>query len=134
MADLQPQMTIETPPQVPSVGRKNRHGCLTAYLIFMMLANTGALIMYLVQEYNFAPWVIPTLIVLLLSNITVTIALFMWKRWGFWLVCFNATASFVINLIIGVSILQALMGFVGIGVLYGVLQIGKNNKGWPQLD
>ncbi|HCS38553.1 MAG TPA: hypothetical protein DIW44_03075 [Anaerolineaceae bacterium] len=134
MSDLQPQMTIETPPQVPSDGKKNRHGCLTAYLIFMILANTGALIMYLVQEYNFAPWVIPTLIVLLLSNITVTIALFMWKRWGFLLVCFNATASFVINLIIGVSILQALMGFVGIGVLYGVLQIGKNNKGWPQLD
>ena len=32
------------------------------------------------------------------------------------------------------SIGSALAGIAGIAVLFGVLQIGKENKGWTQLD
>jgi hypothetical protein len=29
---------------------------------------------------------------------------------------------------------SSLLGLVGIAILYGVLQIGKKNKEWPQLE
>jgi hypothetical protein len=43
-------------------------------------------------------------------------------------------AAFALNLAIGVSIPQAIMGLAGIAILYGVLQIGGENKGWAQLE
>jgi hypothetical protein len=40
----------------------------------------------------------------------------------------------VVNLAIGVSLGLALLGFVGVAILYGVLQIGGCESGWNQLD
>jgi len=61
------------------------------------------------------------------------VAVLQWKKWGFWGFCASAVASLVVNLWLGVG-----MGIVGavIGVLllYGVLHIGKENKGWPRLE
>jgi hypothetical protein len=37
-----------------------------------------------------------------------------------------------LNLSIGLGP-ESVLGLISVGVLYGVLQIGKENKGWPQL-
>jgi hypothetical protein len=42
--------------------------------------------------------------------------------------------AIIINLALGLGIFQSAVGLIGIAVLYGVLQIGKENKGWPQLE
>ncbi|MGK7923875.1 MAG: hypothetical protein AB4290_01245 [Spirulina sp.] len=120
---------------------KKRHGCLTAWLIFMLLGNSIATLMYLLaaqtirQAFPAAPsWAFPLLTVVAIFNLICTIALFNWKKWGFWGLVGSSITTFIVNLSIGVSIGQALFGLIGIVLLYGVLNIGEQNKGWSQLD
>jgi hypothetical protein len=63
-----------------------------------------------------------------------TIALFRWKKWGFWGFCVSSVVAIVVNLSGGLGIGSYLSGLIMIGLMYGVLQIGRENKGWPQLD
>ncbi len=136
------QLVIETPaPQTPPpVKPKQRHGCLTAWLIFIIVACALFIILYLAgsalisETLDLAGWVIPVLIILLLVEIACAIALFMWKKWGFWGFCAIAVFSFIINMALGLGIVTSIGGLVSIAILYGVLNIGKDNKGWPQMD
>jgi hypothetical protein len=56
------------------------------------------------------------------------------KKWGFWGFIASSIVALFVNLSIGMGIGQSLLGLVGIALLYGVLHIGKENKGWPQLE
>jgi hypothetical protein len=42
--------------------------------------------------------------------------------------------ALAVNLSIGLGAGTVLAGLAGLLVLYGVLHIGKENKGWPQLE
>ena len=121
--------------------KKQRHGCLTAWLVLLIVVNSLVALLYIVEGSELrkhlpsAPaWTFPALIVLLIANVIFAAALFRWKKWGFWGFIATTVIAFFINLMIGVNVVQAVLGLVGIGILYGVLQIGKENKGWPQLD
>jgi hypothetical protein len=121
---------------------KDRHGFLTLWLLLMLLANlaamftnfTGAAAMR--EAYPSAPgWSITVLGVLALLNVVAIAALFLWKKWGFWLYCLNGLASAGINLfVVGLGAAFALIGLAGIVVLFVALQVGGERKGWPQLD
>jgi hypothetical protein len=120
---------------------KQRHGCLTAWLVLMIIANSGTALVYLLgsaaikQTLPSAPaWCFPLLAVLGLLNVVCAVALLQWRKWGFFGFVVSALAAFGINLAIGLNIVQACFGLVGVGVLYAVLQIGNANKGWPQLE
>jgi len=120
---------------------KNRHGCLTAWLVLMIVANSAAALMYLLGSEairdklpNMPGWTFPVLIVLSLFNLVCAIALFQWKKWGFWGICASGVVALVVNLSAGLGIGSTLAGLLGVLLLYGVLHIGKENKGWPQLD
>ncbi len=120
---------------------KQRHGCLTAYLILLIVANSATSLIYLLgskaitQNTSSMPeWAIPVLITFGVFNLICAIALFKWKKWGFWGCCISAVIMAGINLSLGLEIKSVIGGFVGIAILYGVLQIGKENKGWIQLD
>ena len=113
-------------------GKKRRHGCLTAYLIFAIIVNSAVALWYLFEglvEYGIGA----IFIILTIFNIVCVIALFKWKKWGFWGVVGLTVAGLFLNLYIGLGP-ESLLGLIGVGVLYGVLHIGKENKGWPQLD
>ena len=121
--------------------QKRRHGCLTAWLIFMLIGNSLGLLLYLTsgaaiqQELPGAPdWIIPVLTILVLLNIIFTIALFLWKKWGFWGFVGTSIVALIVNLSIGINPAQSVLGLVGIAILYGVLNIGDDNKGWSQLE
>jgi len=125
--------------------RKERHGCLTAYLGFILLANTVAVLMFvvtafllltplreeLVQELPSTTFI---LFVFNSLNIVFAVALFWWRKWGFWGFTINSIVLFILNLIIGSNMIQTLLGIAGIPILYAVLQIGDKNKGWTQLQ
>jgi len=120
---------------------KKRHGCLTAWLILMLVANSVAALAYLLgrdaiqkQLPNMPDWAFPVLVVMCLFNLACAIALFRWKKWGFWGFCVSSVIALAVNLSIGLGVGQSLCGLIGVALLYGVLQIGKENKGWPQLD
>ena len=126
--------------------QKNRHGCLTAWLVFIVITSAvGAVILLSSQSIlgevdsqealaSTPSWVLPISIALLLLNIVFTLALFSWKKWGFWGLLANYTASFVIDMSTGTDIGSALLGLLGLAILYGVLQLGEPKSGWAQLE
>ena len=67
-------------------------------------------------------------------NLVCAIALFQWKKWGFWGACGSSIVAIVVNLSIGLNPAAVVLGLLGVLLLYGVLHIGKENKGWPQLE
>jgi len=62
------------------------------------------------------------------------IALFRWKKWGFWGCCASNLLVFILNLSSGIGIGKSIYGLAGLGILYILLQTGKENRAWPQLE
>jgi hypothetical protein len=62
------------------------------------------------------------------------VGLFMWKKWGFWGFCAAAVIGIIINISSGGPIYAIISPIISVLVLFGVLNIGKENKGWPQLE
>jgi hypothetical protein len=121
--------------------QKQRHGCLTAWLVLVIVLNAIVSLVYLFGSSAVGStlpssrgWAIPVLAVLALVNVACAVALFLWKRWGFYGLVATSVVTFAINIALGINVLQAAFGLVGVAILYGVLQIGEANKGWPQLE
>ena len=83
---------------------------------------------------NAPQWAFPVLLLLALANLVCAIALLKWKKWGFWGFCLTSVFTALINYVIQVGLFATFLGFSGIVILYGVLRIGKDEKGWPQLE
>lgn len=68
-------------------------------------------------------------------NLICTIALLRWKKWGFWGFGLSSIVIFVFNFLVAqLGLFNSLLGLLGTVLLYIVLQIGNQNKGWPQLE
>ena len=128
--------------ETPETGKiKKRHGCLMAYLIFLIVVVTVVGIYYvadasyLKSTLGLPEWTLPVLVVLCVLEIVCAFALLKWKKWGFWGFCALAVIALIVNISSGLEVTSSLTGLVGIAVMYGVLNIGdKENKGWTQLD
>jgi uncharacterized membrane protein (DUF2068 family) len=120
---------------------KQRHGCLSAWLVLLMVCNSLVAIAYLIataeagQHFlNVPRWTPPVLAAGAIVNVICAYALWHWKKWGFYGFIATAALAFVINLKIGAGIFQALLGLAGLAILIGVLNIGEEHKGWTQLE
>lgn len=121
--------------------QKQRHGCLTSWLVLVIVANSFTAILYLFAEDSVAKnlsggakWVVPALAVIGIGNVVFAIALFRWKKWGFFGLAATAIASVVINISAGLSTTLAIGGLAGLVILYAMLQIGGERKAWTQLE
>ena len=129
---------MENPIQPPPL--KQRHGCLTAWLTLMIILNSVFSLMYLASAVGASSTLrLPTFALLVLSlvgiaNVACAIALFKWKKAGFYGFIGTSAVAFIVNLSIGLGIAPSLFGLGGVGNLYGILQIGKEQAGWRQLD
>jgi len=133
---------METTNENPKVS-KQRHGCVTAWLIFMIVANSLSAGLYLFAKELItkslpgevsAPMII-LLGILSIGNIVFSVMLFQWKKLGFWGFVVTTTGALIINLTIGLGVGQSLFGLAGIAILYGVLQIKQGNvTAWENLD
>ena len=137
------QNNITETPKTPETGKtKTRHGCLTAYLIFLIIAAAIVVVYYIARVISLTAttgspgWTTPVLVVLCLLEIVCAVALLRWKKWGFWGFCTIVVVTLIVNIASGLGIASSVIsGLIGVAFLYGVLQIGdKANKGWPQLD
>ena len=126
-----------------SSAAKQRHGCVTAWLIIMIIVNSLTAIIYLFASELIAkklPGDVSTPMIILLGilgliNVGFSILLFQWKKIGFWGFTITSIGVLIINLSIGLGIGQSLFGLVGIAFLYGVLQIKKNDvTTWENLE
>ena len=108
---------------------KNRHGCLVAWLILIIIVNSVTALSYLIyifgrgmiiqmfQSQTFQSQMLQSqmlqiqmllgipigvflvLIALSIFNVVCAIALLLWKKWGFWGYCATSVATLVLNLI-----------------------------------
>ncbi|MCX6311824.1 MAG: hypothetical protein NT084_09320 [Bacteroidetes bacterium] len=133
---------LQQPPYNQSQ-EKQRHGCITAWLILMIIANSCIALIYLFASDQLSKQMagdIPTSMFYVLAfisamNVVFAVFLIQWKRWGFYGFILNALAGFAINLKMGMDIGSSLFGLVGIGILYAILQIKKNNvSAWEQME
>lgn len=120
---------------------KIRHGCLTAWLVLMIIANAATASMYLrgsgtirATTPNMPGWALPVLIVASIFSLVCAIAFFQWEKWGFWGICATSVVAMAVNLLADLGICPTFSGLLGVSLLYGTLHIGTDNKGWPQLD
>ena len=122
---------------------KQRHGCVTAWLVLMLVVNSLSALLYLffseMVTNTFQVDVSSTLILLLgivgIANVVFSVFLLQWKKKGFWGFLVTSIVTLIINMNIGVGIVQSMFGLVGIVILYGILQIKKDSKtAWENLD
>lgn len=122
---------------------KQRHGCVTAWLIFMIIANSLTAVSYLFMGDTISqnlPEPIPQPMMIVLAivsimNLVLAIMLFQWKKWAFWAFAGTSIIALVINLSLGLGIGTSLFGLAGIAILYGILQIKKDGvTAWENLE
>lgn len=122
---------------------KQRHGCVTAWLILMIIANSISAMAYLFMSETLSenlPDPIPdsmkyALILVGIANLILAIMLLQWKKWAFWGFAATGIITLFINLSIGLGIGQSLVGLLGVVILYAILQIKKDEKtAWENLE
>ena len=118
---------------------QGRHGCLTAFLVLIVVAHVGMALWYLAVLLGASNLPIeipaPALAVLIaggLFNVACAVALFRWRKWGFYGLCVSAVAVFVLNFALGLGA-QALLGLLAPLLLYATLVIGGDRQAWPHL-
>ena len=134
---------------------KQRHGCLTAYLIFALIMNLVTVFRFFSvslhsgQNLQQLPtWAFPAQNPLpfwasllaatsVVFHLVCLIALFRWRKWGFYGILMSFVLNFTLlavfaNIII--PVMGAVFGSLGVATLYGVLQIGGDKSGWTQLE
>lgn len=133
---------METTNENPKVS-KQRHGCVTAWLIFLIVANSLTAALYLFAREmvtkNLPGDVSTPMIILLgifgIANVIFSVLLFQWKKIGFWGFIVTSAGAIVINIIIGLGVGQSLFGLAGVAILYGILQIKQGSvTAWDNLD
>jgi hypothetical protein len=122
---------------------KQRHGCVAAWLIFIIISNSIAALFYLFASELIAknlPGDVPTSTIIVLGIVTLTnvffaYLIFQWKKYGFWGLAVTSFCGLLINFDLGFGMGESLYGLAGIAILYGILQIKKGNgSGWENLE
>ena len=122
---------------------KQRHGCLTAWLIYLTIAYSIVSITYFFNTdeiSEISPYKTSQNILLIygslgILSIVFCILLFKWIRLGFWGILITSIIVLITQIINGHGIFQPLIGLFGIIVLYALLQVKKGNvSGWNNLE
>jgi len=129
--------------QTPETSPRKRHGCVTAWLVVMIVVYTATMFYSILSsnpEYNPYSLVIPQWVFFLLAfisllNVVFAVFLLRWKKWGFWGFAATSVVTMGVNIYAGQGIVQSLVGLVGVGVLFAILQIKADGKSaWERLD
>jgi len=129
---------------------KERHGFVTFWLWFMIIAgivgaimnfinaDTTATNLYFLTGKLINPAIIYVLGLLGLFNVGFSIALLNWKKWGFWAFCVSAVVALIINISIGLASIMPVMvvgGAVSLLILWAILQLKKDGVScWSNLE
>jgi hypothetical protein len=123
--------------EIPNQSKPNRHGCVTAWLIFMIIANSITTLIYTLRANAFTNISSLQLSLLIIGgslNIAFAVMLLQWKKYAFYGFAITAIVAFANNISIGISVTKSLLGLLGFAVLYSVLKIKENGiSAWDQL-
>lgn len=117
---------------------KSRHGCVTAWLILMIIVNSITSLTYFTNS-NSIPNVSNSLIMALgiigILNVIFSVLLLQYKKIGFFGFIVSSIITSVLNTMIGIDVGRALLGLVGIALVYAILQIKQDNhSAWEHLE
>jgi len=121
---------------------KQRHGCVTAWLVLVVVVNSFAAIIYFFASELIA-WVMPNVSktmnvlsgILCVAYVIFAVMLFQWKKIGFLGLIVSCIVASIINIYIGFGVVESVLGLGSIAILYGILQIKKDNvTTWENLE
>lgn len=127
----------------PQHQEKKRHGCVTTWLVLMIVVNALSGMVYFFAQGMMQEVMpqIPASILLVLGffsmvNVACAILLFQWKQLGFWGFIGTSVVAFVINVAYDVGGMSThISGLIGIAILYGILQIrGNDVSAWDNME
>jgi hypothetical protein len=117
-----------------------RHGLLTAFLIFKIVAYSATFYIYVFatdRVWEVAPntprWTLTVFSLFSILGIISVVAILRWMKWGFYVLCSMAVVGLAVNLYAHVSPLGAFSGLLGPVILYALLQLGGQSKAWSHL-
>lgn len=122
---------------------KQRHGCLTAWLIYLIIAYSFSTIFYFfktdeiskVLEYKISENMILLRGSLGILGVIFSIMLLKWVKLGFWGILIISILLFAIQLINEDNIMSPFFILLCLIILYGLLQLKKANvTGWDNLE
>jgi hypothetical protein len=124
------------------VPQANRHGCLTTWLVLVIVANAATAISTpLLYDAirrtapNASPTSVAVITIAAIANIIFALALFRWKKWGFFGFVASSLVAFGTNIYVGLGVVSSLVGLAGICVLYWVLHMGDaSTRAWTRLE
>jgi hypothetical protein len=121
-------------------GAASRPVLVTIWLLLVLTVNAVMTVVYVGASIRAGgnplpvpPWFCMCMALSSSANVVSAMVLLKGRRWGFYLICANAGAGLILNLTAGVPLLNCPAGLLGIGILYGVLQLGKPRSVWSQL-
>lgn len=123
---------------------KERPGAVTAWLMLLIISNLIMAFIYLIGNEKM-PGVFSTkgmsfyfrfvFSMIAIANIICIVLLLQWKKWGFWGLVISGICVFAINVFNGAGVIESISGLFGLVMLYGILQIRKNNiSAWANLE
>ncbi len=122
---------------------KQRHGCVSAWLILMIIMNSIIAVIYLFAgnrvvenlPYDVDDKYMVAMGIVALANTAFAIMLFQWKKIGFYGFVVTTLISLALNISMGLGTGSSLFGLLGLVVLYAILQIDKDGvKAWDNLQ
>jgi len=123
------------------MAERKRHWFLNVWMYLLLLINLGNTLFYLAWSVAihigfFDPTgvIYPVLFAFALIKLISIIAMFHWKKWGFWGVFASSAFIYYFSLSDSNLAANALIGPIDALILFGLLHIGKENKAWPQLN
>jgi len=134
------QTNINSSPEFPETDNdiniselKQRHGCLTTWLILLVIANVGVAIFCMLSdniETNLRALSAINAVIVVIS----VILLWNWKRIGFWIFAGLAVLGLIGGLLTE-EYISAFQVFLPVAILWGVLQWKNDNNpsGWENM-
>ncbi|MHC4500267.1 MAG: hypothetical protein ACYS21_14270 [Planctomycetota bacterium] len=120
--------------------QKKRHVLTTIWLSIILIGNGLATPFYLMghPEIKKSLPQAPDLFWPIYGSLGIVvviccIALFMWKKWGFWGICMTSALATVSQLLYGFGY-KSFIGPSAVLLLFGLLKLGKENSAWKHLE
>ncbi len=125
--------------------QKIRHGCVSAWLLFMIIGGSLAVLtsFYFTKSYevyeNLEMQVDDELLkygyIFSAINVICAFLMWKWKKIGFWICVGSICANIALDIVAGIDWTMALSKALGILVIYGILQFkGDGVSAWKNLE
>lgn len=118
---------------------KQRHGCLTAWLIYLIVAYSAMSIVFFFHTDKIPKDTSENMLLLIGSvgilNVLFCILLFNWVKLGFWGILATNLILLTVQIVNDHEISHSIFGMLCLIALFGLLQLKKSNvSGWNNLE